>query len=187
MRYAEDHKAQTHQRILAEAAARFRRDGIGATGLQPLMNALGLTHGGFYAHFKSKDDLVEKALACAAGQSRENARQAMADNRSLTDVLEHYLSREHRDSPEKGCPLPTMAAELGQRHQPSPITDELITSLHQLLAGTLAGIDREAQAITVVSAMVGALMLSRSTHDPQLSARILDTTREQLKKLADGH
>ena len=62
MRYSEDHKAKTHQLILDEAARRFRRDGVGATGLQPLMKALGLTHGGFYAHFKSKDDLVEKAL-----------------------------------------------------------------------------------------------------------------------------
>ena len=62
MRYSQDHKAQTHQRIIKEASVRFRRDGIGATGLQPLMKALDLTHGGFYAHFKSKDELVEKAL-----------------------------------------------------------------------------------------------------------------------------
>lgn len=60
MRYSADHKAQTHQRIIKEASVRFRRDGIGATGLQPLMKALNLTHGGFYAHFKSKDELVEK-------------------------------------------------------------------------------------------------------------------------------
>ena len=62
MRYSEDHKAQTHQRIIEEAARLFRRDGVGATGLQPLMKTLGLTHGGFYAHFKSKDELVETAL-----------------------------------------------------------------------------------------------------------------------------
>ena len=55
MRYSQHHKAQTHQRIIEEASTRFRRDGIGATGLQPLMKALGLTHGGFYAHFASKD------------------------------------------------------------------------------------------------------------------------------------
>ena len=70
MRYSQDHKAQTHQRIIREAAARFRRDGIGATGLQPLMKALGLTHGGFYSHFASKDELVEKALQ-AAGEEVE--------------------------------------------------------------------------------------------------------------------
>jgi AcrR family transcriptional regulator len=68
MRYSQDHKAQTHQRIIKEASARFRKDGIGATGLQPLMKALGLTHGGFYSHFKSKDELVEKALQEASAQ-----------------------------------------------------------------------------------------------------------------------
>ena len=61
-RYSEDHKAKTRQRIVEEAARRFRRDGVSATGLQALMNALDLTHGGFYAHFKSKDELVEEAL-----------------------------------------------------------------------------------------------------------------------------
>lgn len=68
MRYSPDRKAQTHQRIIKEASARFRRDGISATGLQPLMKALNLTHGGFYAHFKSKDELVEKALQAAAAE-----------------------------------------------------------------------------------------------------------------------
>src|ERR1700759_1750075 len=68
MRYSQNHKAQTHQRIIKEASARFRKDGIGATGLQPLMKALGLTHGGFYSHFKSKDELVEKALQEAGDQ-----------------------------------------------------------------------------------------------------------------------
>ena len=62
MRYSQDHKAQTHKRIIKEASVRFRRDGIGATGLQPLMKALGLTHGGFYSHLTSSDELVDKAL-----------------------------------------------------------------------------------------------------------------------------
>src|SRR5690606_11646725 len=126
MRYAQDHKAQTHQRILHEAAARFRKDGIGATGLQPLMKALGLTHGGFYAHFKSKDDLVEKALRCAVDQIGESNKQTLGEDTSAAAFIDVYLSSTHRDAPDKGCPLPTMAAELGQRGQPSEITDELI-------------------------------------------------------------
>jgi TetR/AcrR family transcriptional repressor of nem operon len=69
MRYSQDHKAQTHQRIIkAGFCSAFASDGIGATGLQPLMKALGLTHGGFYSHFKSKDELVEKALQEAGNQ-----------------------------------------------------------------------------------------------------------------------
>lgn len=184
MRYAQDHKAQTHERILHEASARFRRDGIGATGLQPLMKALGLTHGGFYAHFKSKDDLVEKALRCAADQANEYTRNAFAQKDALTAFIDMYLSEVHRDTPEKGCPMPTMASELGQRGQPSPITDELIQSRLASLQNALPGPDAEAQSVVMLSSLVGALMLSRSTQDPVLSARILETTRDWLKQQA---
>ena len=68
MRYSQGHKAQTHKRIIKEASGLFRRDGIGATGLQPLMKSLGLTHGGFYAHFSSKTELVEKPCSMRPGK-----------------------------------------------------------------------------------------------------------------------
>lgn len=182
MRYAHDHKAQTHERILHEASARFRRDGIGATGLQPLMKALGLTHGGFYAHFKSKDDLVENAMRCAADEANERTRKAFEQENGLSAFIDMYLSEEHRNAPEKGCPMPTMASELGQRGQASPIADELIESRLALLQHALGGPDADAQSVVMLSALVGALMLSRSTQDPALSARILDTTRDFLKQ-----
>ncbi|MDH0748204.1 TetR/AcrR family transcriptional regulator [Pseudomonas sp. GD03842] len=184
MRYAEDHKAQTHQRILHEAAARFRRDGIGATGLQPLMKALGLTHGGFYAHFKSKDDLVEKALRCAADQSAAVEKAPLP----AETFIEKYLSAGHCAAPENGCPLPTMSSELGQRGQPSEITDEVI---HRMLAKLEAGLpagrqtseqqDRD-MCVMIMSSLVGAISLARSTKDPALAERILETTCAQLKQ-----
>lgn len=183
MRYAEDHKAQTHQRILHEAAARFRRDGIGATGLQPLMKALGLTHGGFYAHFKSKDDLVEKALRCAVDQLT-GAESATAPAAPTTEAfIDKYLSPEHRTTPENGCPLPTMSSELGQRGQPSEITDELIHKmLATLQAGMPAGQENSDKCVMIMASLVGAITLARSAKDPQLAERILQTTREQLKQ-----
>jgi AcrR family transcriptional regulator len=184
MRYAQDHKAQTHQRILHEASARFRRDGIGATGLQPLMKALGLTHGGFYAHFKSKDDLIEKALRCAAQESNERTEPVFAQEDALEQYIDLYLSDKHRDTPEKGCPLPTMSCELGQRGQPSPITDELIQARLASLKNTLSGPDAEAQSLVMLSTLVGALVMARSAQDPELSDRILTTTRQWLKKTA---
>lgn len=183
MRYAQDHKAQTHERILHEASARFRRDGIGATGLQPLMKALGLTHGGFYAHFKSKDDLVEKALRCAVDEASEYASNAFKDN-GLPAFIDMYLSEAHRNTPEKGCPIPTMAAELGQRGQASPIIDEVIESRLAALQSALSGPDADAQSMVMLSTLVGALTLSRSTQDPALSERILQTTRDWLKQQA---
>ncbi|VXC49634.1 TetR family transcriptional regulator [Pseudomonas sp. 8Z] len=180
MRYSEDHKAKTHQRIVEEAALRFRRDGVGATGLQSLMKGLGLTHGGFYAHFKSKDDLVETALQhAAAEQERSTARMTQGDT-PLQGLLKGYLSSRHRDNPGAGCPLPTISAELGQRGEASETTDTLIRNLLTLIEQHLPGEDASAESVQMLSAMVGALLLSRSVKDPELADRLLKTTRAQL-------
>lgn len=187
MRYSADHKAQTHDRIVKEAAARFRRDGIAATGLQPLMKALGLTHGGFYAHFKSKDDLVETALLSATEELTQVCEKAFANPLPLHSFIDTYLSPAHRDSPERGCPLPTMAAELGQRGQPSAITDRGVEDRLARLAAALHNApDADEQSVVMLSTLVGALLLSRSVQDPQLSLRILDTARKALKQQADA-
>ena len=113
MRYSEDHKAKTHQRIVDEAALRFRRDGVLATGLQPLMKALGLTHGGFYAHFKSKDDLV----AAGIGQMFEEAKGRMVLDATdltaaqrLTSYIGFYLSPQHRDTRSASCTVAIVAS-----------------------------------------------------------------------------
>ncbi len=174
MRYAEDHKARTHQRIVDEAAERFRRDGIGATGLQPLMKALGLTHGGFYAHFASKDALVEEALRASAERLMEYRQVTGGD---LAEFIDFYLSPGHRANPGKGCPIPTMCAELGQRGQASPITDQLVGDRLELIENALPGPDAERRSIAMLAALVGALTLSRSVADPRLADRILEATR----------
>jgi AcrR family transcriptional regulator len=180
MRYSEDHKAQTHQRIIEEAARLFRRDGVGATGLQPLMKTLSLTHGGFYAHFKSKDELVETALRHSADKLTAVTNEMANSDKPLTRLISGYLSSSHRANPGDGCPLPTMSAELGQRGAPSPVTDELIRDrLHAIEAG-LHGEHADQQSVLILSAMVGALLLSRSVSDPELSDRLLKTTRRLL-------
>lgn len=115
MRYSQGHKTQTHQRIIKEASARFRRDGIDATGLQPLMKALNLTHGGFYAHFKSKGELVETALQAAAADLDAHCNMLFGQERPLGAFIDSYLSEWHLTSPGQGCPLPTMSSELCER------------------------------------------------------------------------
>ena len=186
MRYAEDHKAQTHQRIIEEAARRFRRDGVGATGLQPLMKALGLTHGGFYAHFKSKDELVETALRSTAEQLKASTAEVFAGADPLPSFIARYLSTAHRANPADGCPLPTMSAELGQRGAASPITDQVVTERLAMIEACLDGEDAAAQSVLMLSAMVGALLLSRSVSDPALSERLLATTRRLLIEQAEN-
>lgn len=174
MRYPEDHKAETHKRIVAEASRRFRSDGIDATGLQPLMKALGLTHGGFYAHFKSKDALVEEALQAAANDANAQWIKAFAKDQPLKTFFERYLSPQHRAHPEQGCPLPTMSAELGQRGNASPTTDRVLTNLQELLEKEIDDAD---QRLAMLSTLVGALTLARSVSSEELSNRILDSAR----------
>ncbi len=180
MRYPEDHKAKTHQRIIDEAALRFRRDGVLATGLQPLMKALGLTHGGFYAHFKSKVDLVEQALQQSADQLKEGLTDLEQTPNPLQELIKRYLSAAHCQSPGLGCPLPTMSAELGQRGQPSEVTDRIVRDRLQTISASLSGEDAEKQSALILSAMVGALVLSRSVTDPELAELLRAGTRDLL-------
>lgn len=180
MRYSEEHKAQTHQRIIEEAARLFRRDGVGATGLQPLMKTLGLTHGGFYAHFKSKDELVETALRQAAQELDQVTGEIQAGPEPLTGLISSYLSDAHRSNPGAGCPLPTLSAELGQRGQASPITDEVVNNRLAMIEAGLPGADAARRSVLVLSAMVGALTLARSVSDPELAEYLLNSARELL-------
>lgn len=181
MRYSQDHKAQTHQRIIKEASARFRKDGIGATGLQPLMKALGLTHGGFYSHFRSKDELVEKALQEAGQQVDGLCAEIFAQDNPLHAFIETYLSEWHQTSPHEGCPLPTISSELGLRGQPSPTSDVVLNARLEQIENSLEGENNADRAIVIMSTLVGALLLSRSVADAEFAQRILDVTRDHLK------
>lgn len=181
MRYSQDHKAKTHQRIIKEASARFRKDGIGATGLQPLMKALGLTHGGFYSHFKSKDELVEKALQEAGQQVDGLCAEIFAQGNPLDVFIDTYLSEWHQTSPHEGCPLPTISSELGLRGQPSPTSDVVLNARLVQIENSLKGENNADRAIVIMSTLVGALLLSRSVADAEFAQRILDVTRDHLK------
>ena len=181
MRYSHNHKAQTHQRIIKEASVRFRRDGIGATGLQPLMKALNLTHGGFYAHFKSKDELVEKALQAASAELDAHCAMLFSQERPLEAFIDSYLSEWHHTSPDQGCPLPTMSSELGQRGQQSPTTDTVLDARLKQIETALGSPNADEQSMVMMSTLVGALVLARSVENPELATRILDVVRESLK------
>lgn len=181
MRYSQDHKAQTHQRIIKEASVRFRRDGIGATGLQPLMKSLNLTHGGFYAHFKSKDELVEKALQAAAAELDAHCEMLFSQERPLEAFIDSYLSEWHQTSPDQGCPLTTMSSEMGLRGQNSRTTDEVLNARLKQVETALGNPNAEEQSLVLMSTLVGALVLARSVESAELAARILDVVRGSLK------
>ena len=181
MRYSTDHKAQTHQRIIKEASVRFRRDGIGATGLQPLMKSLNLTHGGFYAHFKSKEELVEKALQAAAAELDVRCEMLFSQERPLGAFIDSYLSERHMTTPDQGCPLPTMSSELGLRGQHSATTDAVLNARIKQIETALAAEQGDARSLVIMSTLVGALVLARSVEDKALAMHILEVVRENLK------
>jgi len=181
MRYSQDHKAQTHRRIIKEASVRFRRDGIGATGLQPLMKALNLTHGGFYAHFKSKDELVEKALQAAAAELDAHCAMLFSQERPLETFIDSYLSEWHLNSPHEGCPLTTMSSEMGLRGQNSRTTDEVLNARLKQVEAALGIPNAGEQSLVLMSTLVGALVLARSVESTELATRILDGVRGSLK------
>lgn len=182
MRYSTDHKAQTHQRIIKEASVRFRRDGIGATGLQPLMKALDLTHGGFYAHFKSKDELVDKALLAAAAELDAHCAMLFSQERPLDAFIDNYLSQWHQTSPGEGCPLPTMSSELGLRGQHSSVTDAVLEARLTQIDSALEQPKGDHESLVLMSTLVGALVLARSVESPELAARILEVVGGCLKE-----
>ncbi len=176
MRYSSNHKAETRKRIIGEASRRFRKDGIEGTGLVPLMKALGLTHGGFYAHFTSKDALVQASLEAAVGEMLERWPDPK-DGEELRAFVTDYLSPRHRDSPGEGCPLTSLSAELGLRGTPSPTSDAMVARMAERLAGSDVRAAPQQQGMVALAAMVGAIALARAVSDRAASDSILEAVR----------
>lgn len=171
MRYTEHHKEETRERILDEAAQRLRKDGIAGTGLAPLMQAVGLTHGAFYAHFPTKHALVEAALDTAVEQTLERWPQPAGPDQ-LRAFVDGYLSPQHRDDPGHGCPLTSLAAELGLRGTPSATTDVLVARFARRLDACKLEAGQQ-HGLVALAALVGAVTLARAVMDPPTSNRIL--------------
>jgi TetR/AcrR family transcriptional repressor of nem operon len=180
MRFEKGHKAATRQKIIETAAARFRKDGIAATGIAGLMADAGLTHGGFYAHFGSKEELVREAMEAAALASRARLERASAPSRSLEAYIRSYLRPAHRDTPEQGCFIAALGAELA-RHEPETraAVSEKIEMLLDRIAAQLPAAQslewRHQTAIGIFGVMSGTLQLARAVADETLSTKILES------------
>lgn len=199
MRYAVGHKQAVRERILQAAAAELRCKGLSGIGIPALMQRAGLTHGAFYAHFPSRDTLVAEAIRTAAAAS---AAGPLADAHSLEECLAAYLAPEHLSHPERGCVIAALGGE-GAR-QPAPVR----AAFAEAVRGLLASIERKLhprpappapypapsdEALRLVSAMVGAVLLARLVDDPALAQRLLAATacptggRTTQLELADLH
>jgi len=185
MRYSKEHKQETHQRIVRKASVRLREKGAHGIGVADLMKEAGLTHGGFYAHFDSREALVIEAFNYAMGRSTERwrklAEQTPPDKR-FAAIVESYLTTIHRDDPGRGCAVPTLGPEIAResaktRRAFAAKLDDMI----EMIADQLPEVPRKAaraQAIAAIATMAGALVLSRVAGSGEFSEEILATGRE---------
>lgn len=188
MGHSRQDKAASHDRIVQIAAGRFREAGVGALSVADLMQEAGLTHGGFYRHFGSRDELVAEALEEALAQSRARTAAAREAGADYAAIVADYLSPAHRDAPAAGCAVAALASEAG-RLQDRP--REAFTRHIEAGAETFLALLRaenpaatRADALLTLTAMAGALALARAVSDPALSDEILQGVGERLVTLA---
>src|SRR6187402_1178171 len=190
MRYEKGHKEQTRQKIVEAASERFRADGIDAVGVVSLMNDVGLTQGGFYNHFGSKEDLVRESGASSAAE-RMTARIAASRGEGYRAMVNGYLSVEHRDHPETGCVAAALSAEMGRRPvETRAAFTEGFSEMVDVIAGTLPaavrGKRRRTLSMAVFASMVGSLSLSRAVSEPALSDELLALGRQSALELIEA-
>ena len=193
MGHSKAQKTRTHKRIVSIASKRFREKGLAGFGIAELMKEAGLTVGGFYKHFDSRDDLVAEAVSSAFGgwKRRMDAAKAGGTSVSLSKLIDDYLSEAHRDNPGTGCAFSALVAEIGRSHKRTrALTTEQVRNDIQLIVGLLPDNDAQAarsQATLTFSALVGAMSLARAVSDEALSREILKTVAERLKNSVSEH
>ncbi|MCP4005595.1 MAG: TetR/AcrR family transcriptional regulator [bacterium] len=179
-----EQKAEAHSRIVAAAARQIREEGLSGAGVQRIMEEAGLTHGGFYGHFDSKEELLGEALksAMAIGRNRLRVPDAASRAERRESMLSVYLSRAHRDNPGVGCPLPSTSAEVARA------PESLRRAYDEELRETIASFEKElsdsqdedahTRAVGTLALCVGSLVLARAALDSELSDDILDSSRQ---------
>jgi TetR/AcrR family transcriptional regulator, transcriptional repressor for nem operon len=190
MRYAPDHKEKTRARILGAAGRVFRRHGYHAAGVDKVMEEAGLTAGGFYAHFESKQALLAEAVTCAAAEAigrSEEGLEGLSGGEWIDAFLGRYLSMEHRRVIEDGCPVVALISEVSRADETVKQSFEaIVRALESKLASHASGGDTahaEERALAALSLCVGGLGLARAVCDEGLAERILDSCRKQAKEM----
>jgi TetR/AcrR family transcriptional repressor of nem operon len=189
MGHSRSAKADTHKRIVGIAARRLREEGMAKVGVADVMQEAGLTVGGFYKHFESRDDLICEALNAAfdALRARRDAASSGAPPLTYQAMVHEYLTPGHRDNPGDGCPISAVAAEVARaddrtRALFSARLDENLDTIAALIPGK----DRRAaraKAILTVSALSGAITLARIVADEAMSREIMKSVADLLEDL----
>jgi TetR/AcrR family transcriptional repressor of nem operon len=192
MKVSREQAAENRERIVQVAAKLFRERGFDGIGVADLMKAAGLTHGGFYGHFGSKEDLAAEASDRALKDILQFWSTVIdkAPDEAFSTIVNRYLSEGHRDTPGKGCLVAALGSDLGRQPRPvrRVVTDGIqafIGQLMQLVPGKSKPARRR-QALTDFAAMVGAVTIARAVDDPALSKDVLDAVASSLLEPRDG-
>lgn len=188
MRYAQTHKQETRDRVVKIAAKMLREKGPDGVGVADVMREANLTHGGFYAHFASKDAFVTESLNEILAQAAEKRRlltEGLAPRAALDAYIEYYVSPTHRDRPGSGCPLVALNSELPRQSKTFRAAfDAGVKRLTDWLAQLLEAAaipNPQPRAAATLSAMMGAVALSRAVSDPEMSDAMLKSAKNGIK------
>jgi TetR/AcrR family transcriptional regulator, transcriptional repressor for nem operon len=190
MGHSKASKANTHARLVAAAAARFKERGIDGISLADLMKELELTHGGFYKHFTSRDELVTEALELALDESSQSMREKLldGDKPTIAAFVDFYLDEAHRDGRAAGCAVAALAGDAPRKSAAvqAQFRKNIETNL-EVLSKVLApatpavpSAEIRAKAIQILSVLYGALIMARAVGDSSLSRDVLRTVRRQV-------
>lgn len=187
MRYRPEHKAEVRQKIVKDASQRVRAEGLNGAAVAAVMRDTGLTHGGFYKHFGSKDELLMESVGDAFQDIADKLVLAAEESHSETPwkaIVKSYLSLEYCDHPERGCPLPALAPELARADEKmrGRIFRELVNykdRMVPLMPGRRTA-EKERAFFVIFSAMTGAVEIARMLPDRAAQEKVLASTREFL-------
>ena len=183
MRYEREHKSRTRDRIVRNAARKFRAEGLSGPGVASLMKASGLTVGGFYKHFRNKDELLTEAIAQGFAESNANLRAALqhaSPENKWKELVRLYLSTEHCDHPDTGCPVAALAPEMARaklsvRKRIAGLMKEWV----EIMPGATAR-EREQNLFLIYSVMAGDISIARVLTEPADKQKLLSTVRDHL-------
>ncbi len=187
MRYESEHKTRTRDRIVRKASRKLRAEGLSGPGVASVMKASGLTVGGFYKHFRSKDELVADAMAQGFAEFDDKANSSLRDvphEERWKEIVRRYLSPEHCDHPGTGCPVAALAPEISRakiavRRRIAGLIKERRDHLLELMPGATAT-ERERNFFVILSAMAGAISVARILPEPADRQRVLQDMRDHL-------
>lgn len=186
MRVSREQSAENREKILSIASRLFREKGFDGIGIADLMKSAGLTHGGFYGHFSSKEDLIAQACDRAVDEllTPDHSRFEQYGGTDYQRFIANYLSREHRDNPGTGCLMAALGADAARQ---SPTIKRAFTkSCNRLFAAMMKMLpakreaEKREQALTTLAALVGAQVIARALDDPELSQEVLQAVFKKL-------